>query len=84
MTRIFTNTFYGECENQYIDVTESYDFIKKVMYNYIKNGNGFGDSFIEFHFTKGEFINKPILIKLSSIEEVLDISEDNIEDNPFA
>ena len=29
MTRIFTKTFYGEYENQYIDVTESYDYIKK-------------------------------------------------------
>ena len=27
MTRIFTNTFYGECENQNIDVIESYDYI---------------------------------------------------------
>lgn len=80
MTRIFTTTLYGEYEHQYIDVTESYDFIKKVMYNYIKNGNGFGDRFIEFHFAKGKFINKPILIKLSSIEEIFDISEDKIND----
>ena len=32
MTRIFTTTFYGEYENQYIDVIEGYDFIKK---NYV-------------------------------------------------
>ena len=80
MTRIFTTTFYGECNNQYIDVAESYDFIKKIMYNYVKNGYGFGDRFIELHFAKGKFINKPILIKLSSIEEIFDISEEESND----
>ena len=50
------------------------------MYNYIKNGNGFGDRFIELHLAKrGRYINKPILIKLSSISEVLDISEGVME-----
>ena len=80
MTRIFTTTFYGEYENQYIDVTESYDYIKKIMYNYIKNGNGFGDKFIELHMAKGKFINKPMLIKLSSIKEIFDITEDKTND----
>lgn len=80
MTRIFTNTPYGEYETQYVEVTESYDFIKKIMYNYIKNGYGFGDRFIELHLAKGKFANKPILIKLSSIQEVFDITEDKIDD----
>ncbi len=75
MTRIFTTTFYGEYENQYIDVTESYDFIKTIM----KNENRFRDIFIEFHVAKGVFTNKPILIKLSSITEILDISDDKTD-----
>ena len=74
MTRIFTNTFYGEYENQYIDVAESYDYIKDIIYKYAKNK--FRDRFIELHFDKGVFTNKPILIKLSSIEEIFDISND--------
>ena len=79
MTRIFTKTFYGEHENQYIDVTEDYDRIKKIIYRYAQNE--FGDRFIEFHLAKrGRYINKPILIKLSSISEVLDISEEDIDD----
>ena len=52
--------------------------LKKIMYNYIKNGNGFGDRFIELHLAKGKFINKPILIKLSSIEEVFDVTENKV------
>lgn len=76
MTRIFTNTFYGEYEHQYIDVTESYDYIKDIMYEYTKNIDGF----IELHFAKGKFINKPILIKLSSIAEFFDISEEESND----
>ena len=78
MTRIFTNTFYGEYENQYIDVTESYDYIKDIMYKYAKNK--FRDGFIELHFDKGVFTNKPILIKLSSIAEFFDITEDKTND----
>ena len=79
MTRIFTNTFYGEYENQYIDVTECYDYIKDIMYEYTKNKfiDEF-DGFIELHFAKGVFTNKPILIKLSSIAEFFDITEDKI------
>ena len=79
MTRIFTNTFYGEYENQYIDVTESYDYIKDIMYEYTKNKfiDEF-DGFIELHFAKGKFINHPISLKLSSIAEFFDISEDKI------
>lgn len=78
MTRIFTTTFYGEYEHQYIDVIENYDYIKDIMYKYAKNK--FRDRFIELHFAKGKFINKPILIKLSSIEEIFDISEDETND----
>ena len=81
MTRIFTNTFYGEYENQQIDVTESYDYIKDIMYKYIKNGFGNGfDGFIELHFAKGRFINHPISLRLSSITEFFDISEDETND----
>ena len=80
MTRIFTKTFYGEYEHQYVDVTENYNWIKKNMYNYVKNGYGFGDRFIELHIAKGVFTNKPILIKLSSITEIFDISEDETND----
>lgn len=84
MTRIFTTTLYGEYENQYIDVTESYDYIKDIMYKYIKNGfgvkNGFGDGFIELHFAKGRFINHPISLRLSSIAEFFDITEDKTND----
>ena len=74
MTRIFTTTLYGEYENQYIDVTESYDYIKDIIYKCVRNG--LKDGFIELHFAKGVFTNKPILIKLSSIEEIFDISND--------
>ena len=74
MTRIFTKTFYGEYENQYIDVTESYDYIKNIMYEYTRNR--FKDGFIELHFAKNKFINHPISLKLSSIAEFFDISED--------
>ena len=76
MTRIFTNTLYGEYENQYIDVIESYDYIENIMYTYARSG--FKDGFIKLHFAKGIFTNKPILIKLSSIAEFFDISEDKI------
>ena len=85
MTRIFTNTFYGKCKNQNIDVNidviESYDYIKDIIYEYTKNKfiDEF-DGFIELHFAKGKFINKPILIKLSSIEEIFDISEEESND----
>ena len=81
MTRIFTNTFYGEYENQYIDVTESYDYIKDIMYEYTKNKfiDEF-DGFIELHFAKGKFINHPISLKLSSIAEFFDISENETND----
>ena len=78
MTRIFTTTFYGEYENQYIEVTESYDYIKDILYRYAKNG--FKDRFIELHFAKGMFTNKPILIRLSSITEVFSITEDETDD----
>lgn len=78
MTRIFTTTFYGEYENQYIDVTESYNYIENIMYEYAKNG--FIDGFIKLHFAKGRFINHPILLRLSSITEFFDISEDNTND----
>ena len=78
MTRIFTNTFYGEYENQYIDVVESYDYIKDILYKYAKNG--FKDGFIELHFAKGVFTNKPILIRLSSITEIFSITEDETDD----
>ena len=74
MTRIFTKTFYGEYENQYIDVTESYDYIKDILYRYAKNG--FKDGFIELHFAKGKFINHPISLRLSSVAEFFDISKD--------
>ena len=74
MTRIFTTTFYGEYENQYIDVTESYDYIKDILYKYSKNK--FKNKFIELHFDKGMFTNKPILIRLSSITKVFSITED--------
>ena len=74
MTRIFTKTFYGEYENQYIDVTESYDYIKDILYKYSKNK--FKNKFIELHFDKGMFTNKPILIRLSSITKVFSITED--------
>ena len=47
MTRIFTKTFYGEYENQYIEVTESYNHIKDILCEYVKNGL---DGFIELHF----------------------------------
>ena len=73
MTRIFTTTFYGEYEHQYIDVTEKYDYIKDIMYKCTKNGL---DGFIELHFAKGRFINHPISLRLSSIVEFFDISED--------
>ena len=81
MTRIFTNTLYGEYENQYIDVTESYDYIKDIMYEYTKNKfiDEF-DGFIELHFAKGRFINHPISLRLSSITEFFDISEDETND----
>ena len=77
MTRIFTNTLYGEYENQYIDVTESYDYIKDIIYEYTKNKfiDEF-DGFIELHFAKDRFINHPISLRLSSIAEFFDISED--------
>ena len=78
MTRIFTKTFYGEYENQYIDVTESYDYIKDILYKYSKNE--FKNKFIELHFTKGMFTNKPIFIRLSSITEVFSITEDETDD----
>ena len=79
MTRIFTNTFYGEYESQYyIDVTESYDYIENIMYRYAKNG--LVDGFIKLHFAKGRFINHPISFRLSSIAEFFDISEDNTND----
>lgn len=74
MARIFTTTFYGEYEHQYIDVTESYDYIKGIICKYIRNG--IEDEFIELHFAKGKFINHPISLKLSSIAEFFDISED--------
>lgn len=77
MTRIFTTTFYGEYEHQYIDVIESYDYIKN-MYKYAKNG--LVDRFIELHFAKGKFINHPISLKLSSIAEFFDITEDKTND----
>ena len=73
MTRLFTKTFYGEYENQYIDVTESYDYIKDIMCKCVKNRF---DGFIELHFVKGKFINHPISLRLSSIAEFFDISED--------
>ena len=78
MTRIFTTTFYGECEHQYIDVTESYDYIENIMYRYVRNR--FKDGFIKLHFAKGKFINHPISLKLSSIAEFFDITEDKIDD----
>ena len=78
MTRIFTTTFYGECEHQYIDVTESYDYIENIMYTYARNR--FKDGFIELHFAKGKFINHPISLKLSSIAEFFDITEDKTDD----
>ena len=74
MTRIFTTTFYGEYEHQYIDVTENYDYIKGIICKYIRNG--IEDGFIELHFAKGKFINHPISLKLSSIAEFFDISKD--------
>ena len=74
MTRIFTKTFYGEYKNQYIDVTESYDYIKDILYKYAKNR--FKDGFIELHFAKGKFINHPISLRLSSVAEFFDISKD--------
>ena len=76
MTRIFTNTFYGECENQNIDVIESYNHIENIMYTYARSG--FKDGFIKLHFAKGKFINHPISLRLSSIAEFFDISEDEI------
>lgn len=78
MTRIFTKTFYGEYEHQYVDVIENYGWIKNIIYRYTQNK--FGDRFIEFHIAKGIFTNNPILIKLSSISEILDISEDDTND----
>ena len=77
MTRIFTTTFYGEYENQYIDVTESYNYIKDILYEYTKNKfiDEF-DGFIELHFAKGKFINHPISLRLSSIAEFFDMSKD--------
>ena len=78
MTRIFTTTFYGEYEHQYIDVTEKYDYIKGIICKYIRNG--IEDGFIELHFAKGKFINHPISLRLSSIAEFFDISEDETND----
>lgn len=78
MTRIFTTTFYGEYEHQYIDVTESYDYIENIMYKYARNG--FVDGFIKLHFAKGKFINHPISLRLSSIAEFFDITEDKTND----
>ena len=78
MTRIFTTTFYGEYEHQYVDVIENYSWIKNIIYRYAQNE--FRDRFIEFHIAKGIFTNKPILIKLSSISEILDISEEESND----
>ena len=78
MTRIFTTTFYGEYENQNIDVVESYNYIQNIMYNYTRNG--FKDEFIELHFAKGKFINHPFSLKLSSIAEFFDITEDETDD----
>ena len=77
MTRIFTKTFYGEYENQYIEVTESYNHIKDILCEYVKNGL---DGFIELHFAKGMFTNKPIFIRLSNITEVFSITEDETDD----
>ena len=74
MTRIFTTTFYGEYEHQYIDVIESYDYIENIMHTYARSR--FKDGFIKLHFAKGKFINHPISLKLSSIAEFFDISED--------
>ena len=78
MTRIFTTTFYGEYEHQYIDVTEKYDYIKGIICKYIRNG--IEDGFIELHFAKGKFINHPISLRLSSVAEFFDISEDETND----
>ena len=78
MTRIFTNTFYGEYEHQYIDVAESYDYIENIIYTYARSG--FKDGFIKLHFAKGKFINHPISLKLSSIAEFFDISENETND----
>lgn len=78
MTRIFTTTFYGEYEHQYIDVTEGYDYIKDIIYKCVRNG--LKDGFIELHFAKGRFINHPISLKLSSIAEFFDITEDKTND----
>ena len=80
MTRIFTNTFYGEeYESQYyIDVTESYDYIENIMYRYARNE--LKDGFIELHFAKGIFINHPISLRLSNITEFFDITKDKTND----
>lgn len=73
MTRIFTTALYGG-----IDVTESYDYIKNIMYRYTRNG--LVDGFIELHFTKSKFINHPISLKLSSIVEFFDITKEETND----
>ena len=78
MTRIFTTTFYGEYEEQYIDVTESYDYIKDIICKCVRNG--LKDGFIELHFAKDRFINHPISLRLSSIAEFFDITEDKTND----
>ena len=44
------------------------------MYTYARSG--FKDGFIKLHFAKGKFINHPISLRLSSIAEFFDISED--------
>lgn len=74
MTRIITTTNYGENSEPFFDVTEDYEIVKRLLDNCITNNL----ALMELHLaTDNKYFhnafNNAILIKVSTIVEILDI-----------
>lgn len=79
MTRIIiTPACTDKYQTPYINVAEDYDKIKNILYNYVRGDRH--DGFIECHFAEGLLKGNPILIRLSTIMQIFDITPTSNKD----
>lgn len=81
---IITPACTDKHQTPYVNVTEDYDKIKNILYNYVRGDKH--DGFIECHLAEGLWEGNTVLIRLSTIMQIFDMTppthkEDGDEQN---
>lgn len=69
---IITPACTDKYQTPYVNVTEDYDKIKNILYNCVRGNRH--DGFIECHLAEGCWKGNAVLIRLSSIMQIFDMT----------